>query len=225
MQPTYLPWIGYFALMARADIFVFLDSVPFDRRSWQQRNRIKGASGPQMLTVPVYKKGLRGQKIAEVRINHEFGFPEKHIRCIELAYAKAPFYDRYAPELFARLCRSRAFLADLTIDLIDWVAGTLGIETKRLRSSTIETTGSKADLLADICRRLGATLYVSPTGSQEYLARSDAFDRIGVPVVYNDYEHPTYPQLHGEFEPFLSVVDLLFSAGPDSLVILRQGLS
>jgi hypothetical protein len=223
MQPTYLPWLGYIALMDRVDVFVYLDSVPFDRRSWQQRNRIRSAAGIQTLTVPVFKKGMRGQKIAEVRINRDFGFPEKHIRSIEAAYAKAPFFDRYAPELFERLRRPHEFLADLTIGLIDWIAATLGIETKRLRSSTLEATGAKADLLADICTRLGAMRYVSPIGSKDYLSASDAFDRIGVPVVYNEYAHPTYPQIHGAFEPYLSVIDLLFNAGPDSLEIIRRG--
>lgn len=224
MQPTYLPWLGYMALMDRVDIFVFLDSVQFDRRSWQQRNRIKGANGPQMLTVPVHKKGLGGQRIAEVRISQDFGFPEKHIRSIETAYAKAPFFDRYAPELFARLRRPHAFLADLTIDLIDWIAGELGIETERPRSSSMETAGRKADLLADLCRRLGADRYVSPPGSRGYLAESDAFERAGVPVTYGDYEHPVYPQLHGAFVSQLSAVDLLFNVGPDSLDVIRRGV-
>ena len=76
MQPTYLPWLGYFALMDRVDIFVFLDSVQFERRSWQQRNRIKGPDGPRMLTVPVFKKGLRDQRIDEVRIDPSAGFPK-----------------------------------------------------------------------------------------------------------------------------------------------------
>lgn len=224
MQPAYLPWLGYFALMDRVDVFVFLDSVQFGRRSWQPRNRIKGANGPQMLTVPVYKKGLRDQKIADVRINHDFGFPEKHVRAIEAGYAKAPFYDRYAPDLFDRLRRPREFLAELTIDLIDWITEVLGIETRRLRSGSLQTAGGKADLLADICRRLGATLYVSPVGSKEYLSASESFDRIGVPIVYNEYAHPTYPQIHSVFEPYLSVIDLLFNVGPESLAVIRQGV-
>ena len=224
MQPTYLPWLGYFALMDRVDVFVFLDSVQFDRRSWQQRNRIKGANGPQMLTVPVYKKGLRDQEIADVRINHDFGFPEKHVRAIERCYARAPYFDRYSAELFAIMQRSSDLQADLNIDLIGWIAGQLGIAPRCLRSRTLGAGGNKADLLADICRCLEADCYVSPPGSRGYLENSDAFERLAIPVVYNEYDHPTYPQLHGTFVSHLSVVDLMFNAGPDSLEIIRRGL-
>lgn len=224
MQPTYLPWTGYFALMDRVDVFVFLDSVQFDRRSWQQRNRIKGAGGPQTLTVPVHKKGLREQRIADVRIVRDAGFPEKHLRAIEHCYAGAPYLDPYSAGLFDVMRRSYERLADLTIALIQWLAGQLGIATRCVRSSALETHGTKADLLADICRGLGADRYVSPPASQAYLARSDAFERAGIPVVYSDYRHPTYPQLHGPFVSHLSVVDLIFNVGPDSLEIIRRGL-
>ena len=224
MQPTYLPWLGYLALMDRVDIFVFLDSVAFDRRSWQQRNRIKNANGIQTLTVPVFKKGLRGQTIAEVRINPEFGFPEKHIRSIEAAYGKAPFFDHYAPGLFAHMAHRREFLSDLTIDLIEWIADQFGITTRRMRSSSMKASGKKADLLVEICRELHANSYISPPGSRVYLDESSVFQNQGIDVSYSEYVHPDYPQRHGDFVPKLSAVDLLFNVGPNSLEVLRQGI-
>lgn len=224
MQPTYLPWLGYFALMDRVDVFVFLDSVQFERRSWQQRNRIKGADGPQTLTVPVHKKGLRAQRIAEAQIDFAAGFPHKHVRAIKHCYARAPYFDRYSAELFVIMQRSCNQLVELTIGLIDWLAEQLGIASRCLRSGTLGAEGREADLLADICRRLEADCYVSPPGSMGYLANSDAFERLGIPVVYNEYDHPTYPQLHGTFVSHMSVLDLMFNAGPDSLNIIREGV-
>jgi hypothetical protein len=223
MQPTYLPWLGYFALMDRVDVFVFLDSVQFDRRSWQQRNRIKGANETLLLTVPVYKKGLREQHISKVLINREAGFPERHKRSIELNYARAPYFDRYGATLIELLGRPYTLLADLTIALIEWLSAQFGITTRCLRSSGLNATGHKAELLADICCRLSVDHYISPPGSRDYLTASDAFDRVGVPFSFAEYEHPIYPQLHGAFVSYLSAMDLLFNVGPNSLDVIRQG--
>jgi hypothetical protein len=224
MQPTYLPWLGYFALMDRVDLFIFLDTVQFDRRSWQQRNRIKGANGEQTLTIPVHKKGLRDQTIAEVGIVNDGVFPDKHIRAIELAYARAPHFERYANDLFEIFRSGHTLLADLSIALIEWLTDTLGIVTRCVRSNTLDAQGNKADLLADICGRLDVDSYVSSPGSRGYLDASDAFDQASIPVTYAEYEHPVFPQLHGPFIPQMSVIDLLFNVGPDSLDVIRSGL-
>ncbi|MEC9368528.1 MAG: WbqC family protein [Pseudomonadota bacterium] len=224
MQPTYLPWMGYFALMDRVDQFVLLDCVQFERASWQQRNRIKGPTGEQMLTVPVFKKGLREQLISDVRINAEAGFPESHIRAIDNCYARAEFRDAYFPPLRAILSRSHEKLMALTIELIGWLADALGISTPRVVAGSLGAGGRKADLLADICGRLGADTYVSPPGAQNYMERNEAFDRAGIRVVTHSFEHPRYTQLHGDFVPQLSVIDLLFNEGPGSSAILRSGL-
>ena len=223
MQPTYLPWIGYFALLDRVDVFVFLDSVQFARRSWQQRNRIKTAQGQLMLTVPVLKKGRYDQKVAEARIDQSSKFAVKHIRSIEASYASAPYFDRDAPQLFAVLRRRHEYLADLNIALIDWLAQAFGITTPKQRSSALTTSGVKADLLANICEKIGASRYVSPPGSRAYLDESSAFAERGIAVDYNDYVHPTYPQLQGDFEAYLSALDLLFNMGPDGLAVIRRG--
>ncbi len=90
MQPTFLPWTGYFALMLQSDAFVFLDSVQFAKRTWQQRNRIKTANGPLWVSVPVFSKGARDQKIAEVMVDVDSGWAEKAARTIQMNYAKAP---------------------------------------------------------------------------------------------------------------------------------------
>lgn len=223
MQPTYLPWIGYFGMIDRADGFVFLDSVQFARRSWQQRNRIKTANGVQMLTVPVLKKGAREQAIAEAPIDAPARCAEKHRRALEHAYGKAPCFKDYAGGLFEVLEGGHEKLADLNIGLIRWLCGAFGITADFARSSEMPAEGSKADLLANLCSGLGGEVYLSAPGSADYIEESDAFERAGITVAYHHYEHPAYSQLHGNFEPYMSAIDLLFNLGPESLACIRSG--
>jgi len=223
MQPTYLPWLGYFALMDRVDTFVYLDSVQFARRSWQQRNRIKSAAGEVMLTIPVAKKGLRDQKIAEVEILYGPEFPRRHIDILTANYRRAAYFDAHAPALYGLLEAGHHKLADLTIAISDWLAEVFGITSRRIRSATMDNAGAKADLLVHLCRQLGAKRYISPVGSHDYLADSDAFARAGIELCYHGYEHPIYPQQFGPFLPFMGAVDLLFNVGSESLSVIRAG--
>jgi hypothetical protein len=223
MQPTYLPWLGYFALMDRVDTFVYLDSVQFARRSWQQRNRIKSARGEVMLTVPVAKKGLREQKIVEVEILYGPEFPRRHINVINECYRRAAFFEAYAPTLYDVLQAGHRKLADLTIAICEWLAQTFGIAARRIRAMSLDNAGTKADLLVHLCGQLGAGRYISPIGSHDYLAGSDTFAKAGIELCYHAYEHPTYSQLYGPFLPFMAAIDLLFNIGPDSLAVIRAG--
>jgi len=223
MQPSYLPWLGYFGLMDRVDIFVYLDSVQFARRSWQQRNRIKSNRGEVMLTIPVMKKGLRDQKINEVEILYGLEFPRRHIDIITAAYRGAAFFDAYAPALYEMLRAGHRRLADLTIAISEWLAQVFGIVARRIRAGTMDSAGAKADLLVHLCRQLGTSQYISPIGSHDYLADSNAFAQAGIELSYHSYEHPIYPQRHGAFLPFMAAVDLLFNVGPGSLAVIRSG--
>lgn len=223
MQPTYLPWSGYFGLMRSVDLFIFLDSVQFARRSWQQRNQIKTPNGPQWLTVPVIAKGKRNQRIDEVEIDPTAHFAAAHRRAIELNYRKAPGYDAMAPQILPLLEGPCTRLADLTIGLIVRIQELLGIATPVLRSSAMLGGGVKADLLASLCREVGATEYVSPPGSQDYLVESDAFVRAGIPVRYFNFRHPEYPQMFGEFLPYMSCIDMLFNCGDRSPSLIESG--
>jgi len=210
--------------MSRVDVFVLFDSVQFSRRSWQQRNQIKTANGPKFLTVPVKKSGRRDQIIAETEINSEENALEKHVRMIQSELKGAPFYEQYSAELFKIMLAPVTKLADLNIGLILYLKDCLGIETAIVRSSTLETMGTKADLLADICNQLGADEYVSPPGSKDYMDASDAFSQKNIVVSYLHYEHPTYRQRHGAFVPYMSIIDLLFNEGPDSRSIMIDGI-
>lgn len=223
MQPTYLPWMGYFDLMDQSDVFVLLDSVQFDKRSWQQRNRIKTPSGELLLTEPVFSKGKCDQKICEVQIDQTSNFAEKHIRAIQHNYSKAPCFGKYIDELTAILRKRHQYLAELNIELINWLRGVIGVETELVRNSSLGVQGKKVDLLVAICKAVGAEHYLSPLGSKAYIEENNIFAQNNIELEYQNFEHPVYKQLHGDFIAYLSVIDLLFNEGECSLEIIKSG--
>jgi hypothetical protein len=223
-QPTYLPWLGYFDLMDQVDVFILLDDVQFEKRSWQQRNRMKTPEGLQWLTVPVTSRGRHDQLINAVEIETPH-FSRDHCRAIELNYRRSPFFEKYFDDLSSRLsCDEGTLLADLNTRLIEWFMKALGIETRLVISSSLRQSGKRTELLANLCESQGANLYVSPLGSAVYLLKEkDALEAKGVDVVFQHYEHPEYKQLFPPFLPYASVLDLILNEGDRSLEILRTG--
>jgi len=223
MQPTYLPWLGYFDLINRSDVFVFLDSVQFDKRSWQQRNRIKTPNGELMLTVPVLTKGRSDQKICDVMIDISQKFEKKHFNSICSNYKKSRYFEFLVVELEEIFNSEINKLADLNIRLIEWLSSKLGINTKFVYSSQLDTDGSKTELLVNICKIINADHYISPAGSKEYIDQNNLFIKSGIKLSYQNYKHPTYSQLYGDFIPYMSVIDLLFNEGKKSLELIKSG--
>jgi hypothetical protein len=222
MQPTYLPWTGYFGLMQQVDLFVYLDNVQFSRRSWQQRNQIKTASGPIWLTVPVLNKGKREQLISEVEIDSSIAFKVAHQKSIQTCYSKSKYYKEYSSKLFDCYEGQKNLLANLNISLISCIQEALKINAKFMRASDLQANGAKDALLASICFEVGATEYISPPGSYEYLNGSDAFKKAGIPISYLNYSHPNYDQLHSDFFPYMSCIDLLFNCGDNANEIISN---
>lgn len=223
MQPTYLPWLGYFDLMDQSDTFILLDSVQYDKRSWQQRNRIKSPNGELMLTIPVFSKGKREQTISEVMIDQTQNVQEKHLKTIQCYYAKAKHYAKEFDEFSKIMQIKRTYLSEFTIELINWFKEKLGIKTELLRSSALNVPGRKVELLINICKSVGADTYLSTVGSKVYLDGDNSFEDNGIKLCYHQYKHPTYTQQYGEFIPYLSALDLLLNEGDKSMSILRSG--
>ena len=223
-QPTYLPWIGYFDLMDQVDAFVLLDSVQFEKQSWQHRNRIKIASGLQWLTVPVVYRGCFGQTINQVAIRDP-EFARKHLRGIELSYRRAAYFDSYYPELAEILqAHSKGLLADLNAGLLRWFRSIFGIRTPMVCSSAMNGRGRRSQLLVNVCLELNADGYLSPPGSTSYLLNDlELFVNAGIEVEFHHYQHPEYSQLFPPFCPYASALDLIFNEGKRSLEVLRSG--
>lgn len=221
-QPVYLPWLGLFHKIALADTFVSFNRVQYLPKDWNNRNRIKTAAGPIWLTVPVLKKGHREKPLDEIEINNDLPWRRKHWSALTLNYGRAPYFDDYAAffeDVYARDWRT---LAELDEHMLEWFLATLGIDVRFLRASDFEFSGAKSELVLDMCRRLDADVYVFGALGRDY-ADVGAFEEAGIDVVFQDYRHPEYPQQYGDFEPYLSVVDLLFNCGPSSLDVILSG--
>ncbi len=221
-QPQYLPWLGYFDKMDRSDCFVILDDVQFKKNEWQNRNRIKTPTGWQWLTVPVHHRFP--QQISAVRINGAVPWPRKHLGALVANYTGTPAFERHRPSLEALYARPWDRLLDLSLATLGYLTGALGIETKLLLASALDVppTADATDRLIAICRVVGADTYLSGTGGRDYLDLP-RFDQAGLGVDFQAFACPVYPQRFGGFEPNLSVVDLLFNCGAESLAILRGG--
>jgi len=223
MQPTYLPWIGYFALMDQVDQFVLLDDVEFSRQSWQQRNRIKTQDDWLWLTVPVYHKGRSGQRINEMEINQQVNWGTNHYKTLRQYYCSAACWEENRTWLLDIYSSSWQKLCMLNKTIIEKLANLLGINATIHSSSNLNAGSGRVDRLIRICQLLGGDEYLSPIGSFEYIEGENRFPDAGIRLLYQHYEHPTYRQLYGEFISQLSVVDLLLNEGPRSLEVIRSG--
>lgn len=222
MQPTYLPWMGYFELMDQSDVFVLLDDVQFNRKSWQQRNRIKGPNGEVLLTVPVITSGRDRQRIDQVEVDARQPWAEKHRRSIELAYGRCPHFDRYFPAFESLYAREWRRLLDLNRAFITALRDLLGIPTPLTLSSDLGTTGQGNAHIVEICKAVGCERLYDASGAQEFIDIG-AMSRAGIEVVFQEYRHPTYAQAHGAFLSHMAALDVLFNEGPNALAIIRSG--
>lgn len=224
-QPTYLPWLGYCDLIDQVDTFVVLDTVQFEKQSWQQRNRIKTPTGLQWLTVPVIFRGRLEQKIKDAEIR-DANFSAKHMRALELNYSRAPHFREHFTSVCTLLkeIHDRTRLVDLNLRLLHWFLDLLGFRTPLILASSLAQEGKRTQLLANICQKLGATQYLSPIGSAQYLLpEMDFFSAVNVEVLFHNYVHPEYKQLFPPFVPYASTIDLIFNEGDRALEIIRNG--
>ncbi len=222
LQPGYLPWLGFFDQVRRADVFAYYDDVQFDKHGWRNRNRIKTPTGPLWLTVPVRHHGQGQPTVLETQIDTRSNWQRKHIASLKQYYAKAPYATRYLPEIEEMLSRPWTHLADLDIAVAALIAGWLGLAAPTIRTSTLGIEGTQSQRLVDLCCHFGATRYLSGDAARAYLDVS-LFARHGIEVAWQNFPHPVYPQQYGEFVPCLSAVDLLLNCGDSSAEILKGG--
>ena len=229
MQPTYLPWIGYFDLIDSADQFVFLDDAQVLKRSWGVRNRILGQNGETFLTVPLsgHTHG-EGSAFVDTRIDSTQNWAKTHLATIRHAYAKAPHFADVFASLETLLMAGHATIGELNEDFICTIARRIGIATPFLKASQLHgVEGRKDERLVSICRAIGASTYLSAPGSAVYIEQEQeggAFAGSGIAILYHHFDHPVYPQRQDGFVSHMSIVDLLMNCGYESaLEIIRSG--
>jgi hypothetical protein len=208
--------------MRRADVFIYYDDVQYDKHGWRNRNRIKAPTGPHWLSVPVRHAGLGKPRILDIEIDNNNAWARKHIGTLRQYYSRAPFFTRYIEGLDQVFSGEWPRLVDLNLALAARMSDWLGITTTIYRSSELGVEGERSERLLALCQRVGATRYLSGNAAQSYLDVG-LFERHGIAVAWQDYQHPVYPQLYGEFVPCLSAIDLLMNCGEESGHILREG--
>jgi hypothetical protein len=203
-QPQYLPWLGYFDKIRRADIFCYLDSVQYKKNDWQNRNRIKTSQGWQWLTVPV--RFQFPEKICDVKIIPMVNWRKKHLQALVTNYRRAPFFKQYIEvyeQIYSEDCER--------------FKEALGLSQKpAITSSQLNLRKDPTDRLIDICKEVKADTYLAGQDGIKYMDL-ERFKENGIEVIIQDFKHPVYPQMFNDFESHMSVVDLLFNCGPESL--------
>jgi hypothetical protein len=218
-QPQYLPWLGYFDKIDRADVFVLLDTVQYKKNEWQNRNRIKTAEDRQWLTVPVSYHFP--QRINEVIINNRQRWQHQHRQAIVSNYRKAPFWDNFVFFLEEIMTPTWEYLSHLNIFAVRRLAVILGITTPLYVASELPVFPEDPDeRLIAIVKHFGADTYLAGSGGRNYM-NPDRYAQKGISVLFQEYHHPVYEQRFGAFQPFMSVIDLILNHGKESLKILR----
>ncbi|NQV53681.1 MAG: WbqC family protein [Flavobacteriales bacterium] len=214
-QSNYIPWKGYFDMINAADVFVVYDDMQFTKRDWRNRNKIKTSDGPKWLTVPVQVKGKFDQKIKDTLISDD-NWVTKHLNALSHNYSKAPFFKEYIESLQEVYNEPFESITQLNLELIKWVMKQLQINTEIAYSWDFELHESRNERLLSICKDVDATEYISGPSAKNYMDVS-LFEENDVQVTWYDFnEYPEYPQLFGQFEHSVSILDLIFNTGPNA---------
>ncbi len=215
-QPNYIPWIGYFDKIRKSDIFVILDNVQFEKNGFTNRNKIKTGQNPVWLTIPIDLSNHLTNTIKDVRVANIKNWKRKNLNTLKMNYSRTQFFDEVFELYESSLNKEFKYLIELNIELITKINDYLNIQTTIRFASEIENDLSSSELILEICKKLNTTTYLSGTGSIKYLD-SDIFIENKINIVQNQVLINSYPQLWGDFVPNLSILDLLFNCGKNSI--------
>lgn len=224
VQSNYIPWKGYFDMIAAVDEFILYDDMQYTRRDWRNRNQIKTPQGVQWLTVPVKVKGKYHQTIRETEIDGT-DWAKLHWKSFCQHYRRAKHFDEIVKELEPLYLESEyAYLSQLNRTLIEWACAKLGINTIIKNSWDYRMIDGKTERLADLCAQAGGGEYISGPAARDYIDKT-VFKESGIRLTWFDYEgYPEYPQLWGAFTHGVTVLDLLFNCGSDARQYMRYVL-
>jgi hypothetical protein len=221
-QPVYLPWLGLFHKIALADLFCYFDIVQYQKKDYNNRNKIKTENGALWLSVPVESKNHFEKNVSQILII-QGRWVEKHLKTIELNYKKATYFEEYFPMLRTTLIdASKKSLGQLNLKLLEYFMQSLNINTPIVKASDYDFNGKGSDLVLDMCVKLEARKYIFGEQGENY-ADKDAFHKSAVELYFQKYNHPVYAQKGNDFLPYMSIIDLLFNEGEKSYDILMSG--
>lgn len=210
-QPRFIPALNYLHRMMLTDVFVWLDNVQYTPRDWENRNKVKGPSGAKWLSVPVIHES-RDQRICDTKIDPSQNWRQDHVRTLEHFYGRAPHGHEMMDFILPLISAESQRLMDLNIGIVESVAPLLGIACHFVTATSLGADGRGEDLLIGLCRSVGATCYMSGSLGRNYITPSK-WAESGLGLCYHDYNHPSYPQIHGDFLPWMSFLDLVANVG------------
>jgi hypothetical protein len=217
-QPAYLPWLGYFEKIQRSDVFIYLDTVQFEKNSFTNRNKIKTPQGGHWLTIPVKVKGHTNATLLDTVEDDAQPWRSKHLKSIEMNYRKSPYFSVCYPKFERLLSIPTTNLAELCWQQLNFWLTEFAIDTKLVRSSELNISSKKSDLVLDLCKHFNADHYLSGALGRDYLDEND-FATANIKVEYQEFSHPIYPQRWGDFEPYMSIIDYWMNCGTGKLTI------
>lgn len=220
IQSNFLPWRGYFDFIRETDLFIIHDDLQYTKGDWRNRNLIKTPRGVEWITVPVHYHHT-SQLIEETQVDYSTPWVHKMLNRIRESYRRAPCFEPYFSELANLLTQPATFISDLNLRLINWVCHKLEINTLIKTSRDYNPQGTKTERLIGILQQAKATAYLSGPAAQVYLV-PELFEQAGIQLEYKQYDYPEYDQLYPPFESKVSVIDLLFMKGKDTIAYMEN---
>jgi hypothetical protein len=220
IQPSFIPWRGYFDFLASVDLFIFLDDVQYTAQNWRNRNQIKTPKGVEWLTVPVMHKSL-SQLIMETMVMHDTNWQKKHFSAWSLNYRYAPYFDVIMELLSGIQGDKFDTISKLNIGLIKSICEYLGILTPMILSSSLHLGGQSTQRLINLLIEVGADTYLSGPSADQYLNK-DLFKKFEIGLEYKSYDYIPYPQLWGEFVGNVTVLDVIANCGPEAKSLITS---
>jgi hypothetical protein len=220
-QPVYMPWLGLYHKIFLAEKFCVFDIAQYQTKDFNNRNKIKTNNGSIWLSVPVESKNHFQKKLCDIKIINN-GWNKKHFKSIDISYRKSQYYHMYIDKIeYMLLGKSYEYLTDLNFSSLQFGLDALGIKRSVVKASDLNLSGKKSDLVLDMCIKLGCSDYIFGSEGKNYAIESD-FLKNGIKPHFQNYKHPVYNQQHGEFIPFMSIIDLLMNEGPNSSSIIMN---
>jgi hypothetical protein len=224
-QPSFIPWLGFYDMLDAADEYIIYDTVQFDKNGWRNRNKIKLVDGVLWLTIPVQTSGNSKQINKDIKVQEVNAWKKKHLNSIYHSYKRAPFFDEIYKIIEPIWKLNSNFLLDYQLSGLQATVNYLEIKTKVRLASELQFVSSSSDKQAriiDLCKYVGANTYLNGAAGSE-LYQKEIFKNENIGLYFQNYKHPQYSQLHGKFIGHLSILDLLFCEGKESLNFIRAG--